>query len=335
MVHIKFSNDENELYDNVELITELINQADLTVNATCPYTLSIFKIIDYLYKLKDFYNLQDWFDKIDPNLLDDKKCRKNKIIYPSRKEKFYTIMSKTYLECGDFEKCIEISEEALKNITSFTGDNEAWFKWRIAKSLKELNRNKQALDYLKDVMEVRKDWYVKREIAENYLILNDTRQSLEYFAEAILTNGFTSNKVNLYYLIYEFLYEKEPDIAFKHAELYYLLKLETNAMISQDIVELDINEENLNKSELEKEIGDYWHDLRYDKKLEYGTVCNILENGESGFILSNNLDKIYFNVSDFNGNHIKEGTYVSYFVEECFDRLLNKELKKAVSIKEE
>lgn len=336
MVHIKFSNDENELYDNVELITGLLNQADLNVNATCPYTLAVFKIIDYLYKLEDYYNLQYWFDKINPNLLDETRSRNNNVIYPSRKEKFYNIMSKTYFECGDFEKCIEVSNEALNSLTNFTGDNGIWHKWRIAKSLNRLNENKKALSYLDEIINEKNEWYIKKEIAENYFMINDIENASLFAGDAVLTGGLSSNKVNLYHLIYEILNEINPDIAFKHAELYYILKLESNAMISEDIVELDIDEETLNRSELEKEIGDYWYDAIYNnRKLEYGTVCDVLENGESGFILSNNLDKIYFNNSDFDGNYIQEGMYVSYFVERSFDSSMNKELIKAINIKEE
>jgi tetratricopeptide (TPR) repeat protein len=329
---VKNATSEYELFDAVDFITNLIPQSDLNYSNTCPYTFSMFKLIEELYYEKDYFNLEELFDKINPLLLDEKPSRgKNKA---SRREKFYNYASKTYLECGEFEKCIEISKDALKNITRFTGDNKVWFKWRIAKSLRQLNQNQEALTYLTEVIKVRKDWYVKKEMAENYLKLNDTKNAMQYLGQAVTTKDPSSIKVNLHYLIYESLCESEPEIAFKHAELCFLLKLENNSFIPEDIAELDINEEELDKSDLEDEIWRYWYDLTYNKKVEYGTISEVLDN-DSGYIISNNLESIYFDKSDFNGDYIKEGMYVSFFTEKDFVKSLNKEVVKAIEIYEE
>ena len=127
------------------------------------------------------------------------------------------------------KNAFEISKDALINLTSFTNDNETWFKWRIAKSLRQLNQHQEALNYLKEVFKVRRDWYVKKEFAENYIALGNMDKSLKYIGEAVLTNDPSSKKVNVYYLIYQILNESQPDIAFKHVELYYLLKSEKYA----------------------------------------------------------------------------------------------------------
>lgn len=324
--------DEYDLFEAADLIATLVPQNDLNHFSTCPYTFSIFKVIENLYYGKDYFNLEEWLDRINPLLLDERPSRgKNKA---SRREKFYNYASKTYLECGEFEKCIQISRDALDNLNRFAGDNRTWFKWRIAKSLRHLGQFQEALNYLNEVIEVRKDWYVKREMAENYLELNETDKALHYLGEAVTTNDPSSLKVNLYNLIYELLKETNPKIAMRHAELCLLLKIESNAQVPASIAELDIDEDNLSKSELEEEIWSYWYDIAYEKKVEYGTISELLED-DCGYIISNNLEQVYFNMSDFDGDDIKEGMHVSFMTEKNFVKSLNEEVIKAIDIKEE
>ena len=102
-VHVKDFLDENNLFEAVEFITGLIQQGDLNQANTCPYTFSVLKVMDYLYYEKDYFDLEEWLSKLDPLLLDDKASGNH---YLSRREKYYSYASKTYLECGEFEKCI-------------------------------------------------------------------------------------------------------------------------------------------------------------------------------------------------------------------------------------
>ena len=68
--------------------------------------------------------------------------------------------------------------------------------------------------------------------------------------------------------------------------------------------------------------------------MEYGTVCEITDD-KSGYIMSNNLESIYFKKSDFETGYIIEGMYVSFFTEKCFVESLNQEIIKAIDIREE
>ena len=96
---------------------------------------------------------------------------------------------------------------------------------------------------------------------------------------------------------------------------------------------MDIDDD-LDKSEIEDEIRRYCYDKIYNRKLEYGTVCELLDD-DNGFIVSHNLESVYFNKADFDGDYIKEGMYVSFLTERSFEESLNKEVVKAVDIKEE
>ena len=200
-----------------------------------------------------------WLDKLNPDLLDDKKSR-----LKSRKEKFYDLSSKSSLECAEWDSCIEVSTKALNSMNKFSYNGDIWHMWRIAKSLKELNRNEEALKYLNKVVKVKKDWFVFKEIAENYVLLNENEKALKNICTAILTDDSVDIKVNLYYMVYELLEETDPDIAYKHAELYYLIKSGTKGEISPDIEELNIDKDEIDKNQLVNEITEYW--LRFRLK---------------------------------------------------------------------
>lgn len=334
--YVKDSEDEDKLYEAAELVTELVKQDDLNKKPVCPYTFTVFKVLDLLYSENDYFNLINWLDKINPELLDEKRFKSNERVYRSKKEKYYDYASKAYLECEEFEKCIEISKEALSNLNKFTNNSDVWYRWRIAKSYKELLENNEALKYLDEVVKVKKDWFVYKEIAENYYILEDDEKAQEYLGDAILTNDPLTIKVNLFYLAYKILKDSNPDLALRHAELFYAIKLENDSQMPEDIEELLIDEVTINKNDLEREIKEYWLEYKFkNQELQYGTVTKIFEHGKSGFITSDNDESLYFNVSDYKGDGLHEGGYVSFYTEKSFDKSKNRESIRAVNIREE
>ena len=257
-VHVKYFMDENELFDATELITELIPQANLNNKNTCPYTFSIMKVLKFLQDQNEYYNMSYWFNMLNPNLLDKKRGYKNGRIQKSRKEIYYDYVSKSHLESADWDLCIEVSKEALNILNEFTNDSDTWYRWRIAKSLRQLDQYEEALMYLNEVVKVRDDWYILREFAENYHSLHEDEKALEYLRGAILTDDPIKMKVNLYYLAYEVLDNLNIDVAYKHLELFYLLKLESNAQIPEEVENLEIDDDSLDKQQLIDEINNYW-----------------------------------------------------------------------------
>ena len=334
-MHVKNYDDEAELIESTKLITKLTRQSNLNKNSTCAYTLSIFKVIDYLYRDGDYENLLYWLDKIDPSLLDSKRFEYNGRMYPSRKEKYYNYSSKAYFECGDYSNCILISDKALRDLHFFTNNSDIWFNWRIAKSLKNLNQSEKALTYLNEVSKVKDDWFIPKEIAENYFILGDEKNAVKYVAEAIITDEPARIKVNLYHLGYQVLKDDEPDIALKHAELVAAIKLENNVALPNDIEELQINENDLDAEELESQIKDYWLEIKFrNQRLKYGTITRIHDHGKSGFITSDDDKRFYFKVREFKEDIslLTEGVSVSFYTQKGFDKSKNRESIDAVNI---
>ncbi len=331
-LYIKQADDEDKMFESAELVTELINQDDLNERPVCAYTLTVFKILDQLYSENDYYDLLAWLDKINPELLDEKRFETDERVYRSKKEKYYDYATKAYFEVEDYEKCIETSKEALEVLENFTNSSDVWYNWRIAKSYKELLKNREALEYLKEVVKVKKDWFVQKEMAENYHVLGENEKAEDYICEAVLTNDPVTIKVNLYYLAYNVLKQINPELALRHAELFYAIKLENDSQIPDDIEELMIDDD-LDKNALESEIRQYWQQHKFkNQELQHGTVTRIFEHGRSGFITSDNDESIYFNVSEYNGDDLKVGDYVSFYTEKSFDKSKNRESTRAVNI---
>ena len=262
-IHVQHFKDENELIENVEKITEIVIQNDLNKNPICIYTVAIYKLLNYFRHNKNFYSMIPWLEKLDPSLLDIKKPRSHIKVKKNKRETYYDWASKAYLECGEYEKCIEISLEALNVLNTFNYDGDIWHYYRIAKSLKYLNKCDEALVYFKKVIEVNTSWYIYREIVETYYLQKNFLDAMKYACPAVLSKEPAEVKASIYYLLYKVFKSFNPAMALKHTELYYVLKTEQNHSIPSEIESLISNPQELNKSDLLFEIKNLW--IKYKK----------------------------------------------------------------------
>ena len=336
-VHIKNSDDENELFEYVQFITDITSQADLNRYKTCPYTFSVFKVLKLLHNQNDSFNLIYWLEKINPDLLDQKRNTSNGRTFRSRKEEYFDYATKAYLDYEDFETCIEVSKKALSSIFKFTNNSDTWYRWRIAKSLRQLGQPEEALKYLNEVVKVKTEWYIYKEFADNYFMLDDNEKALNCISRAVLTNDPINMKVNLFALIYDILKDSESDIALRHAELYYLIKLDTGSSnISEEIEELEIDDTMLDKNQLISQIRAYWTDFKFkDQDLQYGTVTRFFDDKNYGFIRTDDDESIFFHRREFKGDDMHVGQLVSFYTEKSFDKVKGEESLIAVNVKAE
>ena len=338
-LHIKNFESEGELIESVELVTQLIPQANLNKDPVCAYTFSVFKIMDFYYNSKEYGELLQWMEKIDVELLDTKHNEYNGRTYPSRKEKYYNYLTKAYLELNDYDACIESSKIALESLNTFANSSDVWYKWRIAKSLKELAEYEEAIEYLKEISKVKKDWFIDAEIADNYYFNSDKENSLIYASQAALKQGTPDLKINLYPLIRDLVKDDYPEEALKHDYLVYSVKLAKDwpidEWLEEKIEENGFDIENKNYNAIEKELIPFWKSLKYkNQELKYGTITTIFEHGKSGFITSEDNESYYFNIYDIVGDksYLREYAGVSFYSEKSFDKSKNKESLKAVNI---
>jgi tetratricopeptide (TPR) repeat protein len=333
---IAYFKNEDELFKNAEFVTQLVPQRDFNRRNSCVYTSSIFKVLNHLKDQQDFPSMISWLEKLDPNLLDEKLFRRYGRFNKSHKELYFDWSSKAYYRNMDYEKCIEVSKTALNTLERFLDDGDAWFKWRIAKSLIELGRPKEALDYYLQVIEIKHDWYMYRDIAEIYYNMGKYWISLDYICPAILSSEPNRTKVNLYYLCYKIFKKPYPEMAMKHAELFYLLKKEEGNAMPYEIEQLDIDEARLNRRDLEREIKNLWTQYKFKgQKLHHGTVISFNQGQNFGFIKSEDDEDIFFHKSQFKSGTVHIGQIVSFYTEESFDKSKNRKSLKAVNVRGE
>lgn len=337
--HIKNFEDEEDLIESTSKVCELVKQADLNKAPTCAYTLSVFKVLDYLYSQNDWEDLIMWLEKLDPELLDDKKGEFNERTYPSKREKYYNYATKAYLESYDYDMCIETSKKALESMDSFVNDSDVWYRWRIAKSQKELGDYDDAIKYLEEVSKVKQDWFVSLEIADNYYFKLDNDNALKYAVEAALKPGPADLKVNLYPLLRDLVIDEYPNEALKHDYLVYTVRLAKGWPIDDDlkdkITEANLDTENTDYRSIEKELKGFWNSLKYKgRDLMTGTITKIFEHGKSGFITGEDGKSYYFNTFDFKDDksELREYLSVTFYSEKSFDKSKNRESLKAVNI---
>lgn len=338
-LHIKEFENEDELIEFALKVTKLIPQADLNDNPVCGYTLSVFKVIDYYYDIKEYFGLLEWADKLNVELLDNKHKEFNGKVLDSTKEKYYNRITKVYLELKDYDSCIESSKEALESIDEFVRDNDIWYKWRLGKSLKEIGEYEEAIGYIKEVSKVKKDWYIDKEIADCYYFESDYSNSLEYAVRSVLKKGDIDKKVNLYPIIGDLIKQDYPEKALKHDYLVYSIRFAKDWSIDDNLVEkieeAGLDTQNKNYKSIHKELMPFWKSLKYkNQELKYGTITKIFEHRKSGFITSENNESYYFNTSDIIGDksNLREYVSVSFYTEKRFDKSKNKESINAVNI---
>lgn len=344
-LYVKNPDDETSLLEAVDMITELVAQEDHSQkDGVCAYTMSVMKLLDYLYKKHDYANLLIWADNLNPDFLSTKTSKfttndGREVTTASNKEKYYNWTSKSYQEVEDYDMCLEVSKKALEELTSFTNNSDVWFKWRIARSLREIGEYGEAIEYLKDIYKTKKDWFIRWELAENYFFEGDHEKSLEYAVSAALSHGDSDKKIKLYSLLEDLLEDDDPEIALKHSYLIYSIRLHNEWGIDEELEEkiesAGLDTQNTEYWKIEKELKGYWKDLKFKhQQPNYGIISRIFPHGKTGFVKRDDGESFFFNGFEFKGdpNKYRENVKVRFYLEEGYDRKKDEVKMNAVNI---
>ena len=343
---IKKNKIENEpiFFKAAEAIVQLCRQED----KFSPYTLTVFKVIEYL-KTKAIPNsdqILQWADKLDPVLLEtepfqfvDDTGKKRELA--SKREQYFMFRSTALFDKELWVECINCCEQALRLIPKFHYSNDIWFKRKIALSQRKVGETENALSLLKEILQTKKEWFIQSEIAEILFDKGEHDKALELAVDAALNFGDTDKKLNLFILLAEILKAKgEIDVARKHIAFIYKIRATNNWRIPQELLQqinsYQIDIQNITDlDEQQRELKRSWNQLKFKNKKQYsGKIKTILPNRNAGFIESVNGESYYFQIREFNGrrHEAREGVRVNFYLEDGFDRKKNRIVKNAVKV---
>lgn len=315
--------DEATFFRASEGILKLSTQDD----SYSPYTLTVMKVLDYLNDKTNYRidKILEWTVKLNPALLDDKafsftdKDGKIREI-ASKREQYYMLRSRALLEKGAFDECIKVCEEALRSLTDFHYDNDVWFRWRIGLSYEGLGEYEKSLNMQLELLNRKKEWFIQKEIAEQYFRLGEYEKSLRYALDSALNTGDANKKINTYICL---------------ANVLEKLDKKEEAMLHRTLIEKIEQKSDDFEQEL-KPLRKIWNSLKYSDKKEYlGIIKSLLPNGKAGFVETENGKSYFFSMRSFKGKPEKAipGTPVSFYLEEGFDVKKNCKVLNATELK--
>lgn len=329
-----------EFQENVKFIIKNINKDELL------YNLTIFKVIDYIKHKPNFQakKLNVWLDKLNPIKLNSEsfsfKTKDGKLgIKASQKEEWYTLKTKVLEKLGMYKECFDLCKETLNNLDEFNNNNDIWLRRRLAISLSNLEKNEEALDILKEIVYLKNEWFIQKDIGDIYLKKNDYNKALEYYIEAALNRGIPDMKISLFWKIGEVFNKiNKKELEEKH-KIYTILLRNKNKWSYLKEEEKFFKKSkntilNFQEKELYFELKKIWENYKWNNKISYnGKVKNILPNNKAGFI-SSQEGNFYFKIQEVKNKNrdIIVGKSVKFYLEKSFDKKKNKETQIAVNI---
>ena len=337
---------DNEFIDEIEesakKIVSVVSQKDLSKAAKpCPYTLSVIRLMKIYTENEKYLDVLRWASKLDPKLLSNQQFKPNaEVTMNSNKENYYLQTTKALLEIDKYDQTIKYCQDALVTIPEFNNNNDVWFKLRIAKSYKELGEYDDSIEFLKDIYKTKQDWYISRDMAENYFFKEEFDESLKWAAKGILAHdGKLENKVKLFSLVGDILEIKGfEDEAIMNKYMYYVIRNAKEWPIEDELKELlenyGLDLENKDFNSLFKEYENMWISMKYfGQERQYGVIDKVLNDGKAGFIKANGKS-YYFKSYEFKDDkdYIYEGTEVSFYLEDAYNKSKDEMVKNAVNI---
>ena len=341
-VKIKDNQFSDELEENTKRLIKIVKQKDNSKgNKPCPYTLAVMKLMKIYTENERYLDVLRWASKLDGELLSNQHFKPNdEVTMNSNKENYYLQTTKALMEIENYDQTIIYCQKALINIPIFNNNNDIWFKLRIAKSYKELGDYDDSIDFLKDILKTKHDWYLSRDMAENYFFKNEYDESLRWAAKAILAHdGKLESKVKLFSLVGDILETKGfEDEAVMNKYMYYVIRNAKDWSIEDELKDLlsnyGLDLENKDFKSLFEEYKNMWISLKYfGQERLYGVIDKVFNNGKAGFIKANG-NSYYFYAFEFmdDKDYIYEGTEVSFYLEDAYNKSKDEMVKNAVNI---
>lgn len=338
------SKDRNLLIQNEHLIIKMVSvvtQKNLREDVTypCPVSIGVLKLCEaHAENLFNARKVNELLDLLDKDLLSNQPKTvetetRGEIEMQSDLEKYYALRTKAYLKLEEYEKCKQLCESGLNELTDFHFNNDLWFKMRIALSEEHLGNHNKSEVLFKELLTSRAGndkWFLYRDIAEVYYEQKQYEKAMKYAVDAAFYGNEAHYLIGLYLLQARLLFKlNKPDEARNLAELIAAILKEQNWNERQEHTKLidyfgiDRNTVRTVK-EIIKDLNPYWLKVRYtDKELLKGKIISIHPNGKKGRIKNNKGAIIDFNkknlVQRIKSLDMLKGVFVQYYEMDSFD----------------
>lgn len=242
----------------------------------------------------------------------------------SMQETWYSMHSKALLELQQYEACIALCDQALKNIHNMHYHNRTWMERRKAQSLIANAKHAEALAIYTKIVKVKNDWFLKNELAQLYLAMHNPEAALMWAKQAAMSAGPINFKIELIEFIGKLLMQSHNHaLAAKHFYLCQHIRNDEKWKISNtlrnNIIATDAQGlyKNTTKVALKSELSLYWgHDTLPNDRV-IGTIETLHtanEKGRSGILKDNKGQKAFFFVPNniYLYQHLAIGKTYSY-----------------------
>lgn len=346
----KYNINNNDKYEefiiNAHKILEIQNSYNHNYyeSAFVKTCIKVAKIIAHKTVMPNYKGIIWWLEQLNVNKLSnepysfiDKENKQREIA--SDRETYYQYLSKCYEKMNDFDKCVEVCEQALKDIGKFHYRNHIWIKERKLYCSCFIEENyDEAIEQYKIFAEKQKKYYMYHKLSNMYYSRSKIKGSLIYGCKALLLENDIPKIINLLEdLAYYWREYGNSENAREFFYTCYYYRMKRRWKISQELC-YEIQQYNFtlnyepNFKELIK-ISKKFIDDNSSIKLQNGIIIKLDKSRNFGLIKTNNKneDNIYFNFGNvIDKNVLHKGNKVVFEV-----IVNNRKLNEAINLRGE
>ena len=312
--------------------------------AYSPYELAVWKMITVLQRRHgdDAARLESYLSalKVDDLPAEPRSYARHsrEYVWPSRREQWYSLMSRVLAKAGKYEECIAVCEEGMRIFPVLHGDNDIWFPYRIALCRLRLGFVHEAEREFTLLLRYKRHWVLYRGLFYCAKAGEDVVQMLRYGSAAMLCPGSMEEKVRLLAELGQVLsvrqeHQKE---AFYHYALAVRIRRKNHWQISRALWNrvTAYSRTIPDWKRLQGELQEFWICRKHwGEEERRGAITSVLPGGSAGFVTAGDGVSFYFRKDDVLGGSVGVGQAVSFYVEEGQDGTRGGASKRAVDIR--
>ena len=284
---------------------------------------------------RDSELIEKYLNKVSVKELSDTENNYNNRKLPSERETWYSHMTKALLELNKYSECISCCDEALNSLDKFHSNNDVWFKYRKARSLRMIGKPDQGMEIIDGIRE-KKHWCLYDYLFENAAECGDNAAANINAAKCAIFDDEHKMRVRFYQRYAGFLENNgNTEEAMLLRKLILLIYDEEGWNVKSSFKEWPISDKiaNMEKPAILQRLNAFWKKYADNDKIS-GTVSNILKEGQSGFIKGADGKDYYFNAKNFKGSRslLQKGLAVKFVPVEKWDNSKNRMGMAAIEI---